>query len=102
MLCRSLLCILLVSSDVVARAVHGVVSDDQHRPVAGAVVRLKNTTTLRVRSYRTRKAGIYRFRGLNPNMDYELRASTDGRSSGWVYLSRFDEGADRKLDLTVK
>jgi hypothetical protein len=35
-------------------------------------------------------------------MDYELRAAYKGLSSGWVSLSRFDEGDERTVDLQLK
>lgn len=102
MLYKILICLLLSTASLYCRTVHGVVKDDNDSPVVAAVVRLKNTTTLRIRSYRTRKGGLYRFSGLDPDMDYELRATHKGRSSGWVSLSRFSEGAERVIDLTVK
>ena len=76
--------------------------DNAGKPVAKASVRLKNRATLRVRSARTGADGVYRFAGLNPRMDYELRATYKGLSSDWVSLSRFDEGDERTIDLRLR
>ena len=99
---RAFLCLLLISAPAFSRAVRGVVTDNSGRPVAGAPVRLKNYITLKIRSQVTNKDGGYRFAGLNPRMDYDLLASYKGQSSGWVHLSRYDEGAERVVDLRLK
>jgi hypothetical protein len=100
--CFAMLFFVLLAVPLYARTVRGVVTDGQGKPVARAAVRLKNSVTLRIRSVRTGANGIYRFTGLNPAMDYELRASGKGRSSGWVVLSRFTEGDERVVDLELK
>jgi hypothetical protein len=82
--------------------VRSTVTDEHGKPVARAAVRLKNAITLRIRSARTLKDGTYRFTRLDPRMDYELRASHQGRSSGWVTLSRFDEGDKPVVDLRLE
>jgi len=100
--CTAIFLFALLAIPLHARTVHGVVTDGQGKPVAKAAVRLKNSVTLRIRSVRTGANGTYRFTGLNPAMDYELRASGKGRSSGWVVLSRFTEGDERVVDLELK
>jgi hypothetical protein len=96
------LCLALVAVPAFGRAVKGVVTDGGGQPVAGASVRLKNLVTLKIRSQITDRSGSYRFTGLNARMDYELRASHKDKSSEWVILSRFDEGAERVVDLKLK
>jgi len=96
------LCAILFAMPVYARTVRGVVTDNAGKPVAKASVRLKNRATLRIRSARSGADGVYRFNGLNPSMDYELRAAHKRLSSGWVSLSRFDEGKERTVDLQLK
>jgi hypothetical protein len=76
------------------RTVQGVVSNAQGEAVNGAVVQLKNTKTLQIRSFITRDNGNYYFHGLSTDVDYELRADSDGTSSGARTLSSFDS---RKL-----
>ncbi len=99
---RLALCAILFAMPVFARSVRGVVMDNAGKPVTKASVRLKNRATLRVRSARTGADGVYRLTGLNPRMDYELRAAYKGLSSGWVSLSRFDEGDERTIDLRLR
>ena len=84
------------------RAVAGVVSDSAGNPVSGAVVHLKDTRSLRVRSYNTKEDGTYRFFGLSTNIDYELRAGHGDLSSDTRVLSVFDSKKQAVLNLTVK
>ncbi|MDQ2898369.1 MAG: carboxypeptidase-like regulatory domain-containing protein, partial [Acidobacteriota bacterium] len=56
------------------RAVQGIVSDANGSVVNGAVVQLKNTKTLQIRSFITKEHGDYYFNGLSPDVDYELKA----------------------------
>ena len=51
--------------------------------VVGAVVQLKDTKTLQIRSFITQDKGEYHFAGLSTNIDYELKADHDGASSGY-------------------
>jgi len=82
--------------------VTGTVTDNQDRPIENAAVRLENRANLRVRSARTNRKGKYFFHSLNPQADYKLRASFQGRSSDWADLSRFDEGEKTVVDLKIK
>ena len=100
--CRAFFCIVLIAAPAFSRTVRGVVTDSSGRPVADAPVRLKNSLTLKIRSQVTDKDGVYRFGGLNPRIDYDLLASYKGKSSGWVHLSRYDEGAERLVNLRLK
>lgn len=100
--CRAVLCLTLIAVPASGRTVRGTVTDAGGKPVAGAAVRLKNFVTLRIKSARSSQDGTYRFTGLDPRMDYELRASSKGKSSGWIRLSRFDEGDERIVDLQLK
>ncbi len=43
------------------RMVQGVVTDAQDNPLVGAVVQLKNSKTLQVRSFITQENGVYQF-----------------------------------------
>ncbi len=100
--CRITFCLALLASPLLARTVRGVVTDSTGKPVAAAAVRLKNMASLRIRSARSSADGAYSFHGLDPRIDYELRATHKGRSSGRVILSRFDEGDERTVDLQLK
>src|SRR5271170_2347338 len=69
------------------RTVQGVVNNAQGEAVNGAVVQLKNTKSLQIRSFITRDNGTYYFHGLSTDVDYELRADFNGASSGTKTLS---------------
>src|SRR5579872_6004510 len=60
------------------RSVKGAVHAADDQTVTGAVVQLKNTKTLQVRSFITKEDGTYYFLGLSPDVDYELRADFQG------------------------
>lgn len=78
-------------ADTSIRSVQGTVNDDAGNAVAGAVVHLKNTKTLQIRSFITKDDGSYAFHGLSTNVDYELRADRGpGELSDTRTLSVFD------------
>jgi hypothetical protein len=85
-----------------ARTVQGVVSAADDSPITGAVVYLKNTKSLQVRSFITQANGLYFFHGLSPDVDYELRAENKGVSSPTKTLSSFDSRKDASINLKVK
>ena len=72
------------------RTVQGAVMAPDDSLVNGAVVYLKNTKSLQIRSFFTQKDGSYYFRDLSPDIDYELRAEYNGASSNTHTLSSFD------------
>lgn len=82
--------------------VTGTVTDNQDRPIENAAVRLENRATLRIRSAKTNSKGNYFFHSLNSRTDYKVRASFQGRSSGWADLSRFNEGEKKVVDLKIR
>lgn len=84
------------------RSVQGTVSDNAGNAVDGAVVQLKNTKTLQIRSYITKDHGDYYFHGLSPDVDYELKADLSGASSGTKTLSAFDNRKQAVLNLQLK
>ncbi len=84
------------------RSVQGVVSDKQGQAVNGAVVQLKNTKTLQIRSFITRDAGAYYFHGLSTDVDYELRADFNGDSSSTKTLSSFDSRKEAVVHLKLE
>jgi hypothetical protein len=84
------------------RPVSGFVTDADGKPVVGAVVQLKNTRTLQVRSFITRDKGDYYFSGLSKDVDYELKAEFGGKSSPSRTLSSFDTKAEPTINLQIK
>jgi Carboxypeptidase regulatory-like domain len=83
------------------RMVQGLVTDAQDNSLAGAVVQLKNSKTLQVRSFITQANGTYQFHGLDPNVDYLLKADYQGASSPWKTLSSFDSRKQPTMNLKV-
>jgi hypothetical protein len=76
--------------DPTVRNLQGQVVGPDDKPVAGAVVQLKDTRTLQVRSFITLETGDYRFSGLRADTDYEVKADYNGMSSDNRRLSNFD------------
>ena len=83
------------------RSVQGVVTSPDDKPVSGAVVQLKNTKTLQIRSFLSRDDGSYYFHGLSPDVDYELTARTDDASSSTKTLSSFDSRKESVINLKL-
>lgn len=84
------------------RAVAGVVRGLTDEVVEGAVVQLKDTKSLRVRSYITKDDGVYRFSGLSTNADYELRARFQGLESDVKTLSIFDSRKQAVVNIKLE
>ncbi|MDP9169258.1 MAG: carboxypeptidase-like regulatory domain-containing protein [Acidobacteriota bacterium] len=84
------------------RSVGGVVSDSAGAVVPGAVVQLKNMKTLQVRSFIAKDKGEYYFHGLSTDVDYEVKAESNGHSSASKTLSTFDSHTEATLNLTLK
>ena len=78
------------NDDTGTRSVQGVVTDASGKPMAGAVVQLKDTKSLQIRSYRTETEGSYHFAGLSTNVEYELEAKHDEATSGKKTLTVFN------------
>ena len=86
------------------RSVKGTVSDASGTAVVGAVVQLKNKKTLQIRSFITKDRGEYFFTGLSPDVDYEVKAESQGMVSPARNVSSFDSDkvAIRDLKLAAK
>lgn len=84
------------------RMVQGAVVDANENPIVGAVVQLKNAKTLQVRSFITQDKGAYQFHGLDPNVDYTLKAQYNGASSSERTLSSFDSRKQPVMNLKIE
>lgn len=84
------------------RSVQGTVTDAAGNPVPGAVVHLKNTKTLQIRSFIAKEDGGYAFHGLSTNVDFELKAEHDGAVSDVRTLSVFDSRNKAVINLRLK
>ncbi|HTR36021.1 MAG TPA: carboxypeptidase-like regulatory domain-containing protein [Bryobacteraceae bacterium] len=76
--------------DTNARSVEGIVTDASGQPAAKAVLQLKNSKTLQIRSFITGRDGRYHFAGLTSDIDYQLKAEREGVSTSWKTISMFD------------
>jgi len=85
-----------------ARTVRGTVTDQDGKVVAGAVVQLKNTKNLQIRSFITKQDGAYYFHGLDPNVDFQLKAEHEGASSSVKTLSSFDSNKKPLINLKLE
>lgn len=83
------------------RSVLGVVTDKSDKPVANAIVFLKNLRTNVVISHFSDAQGNYRFTGLDPNADYELRAEVGGEKSASRTISSLDSRKEMNLNLKI-
>jgi hypothetical protein len=82
------------------RVLQGKVVDKADAAIRGAVVYLKDSHTLSVRSYITDDGGTYRFGQLAQNTDYEIWAESNGRKSGNKSISSFD--SKKEFTFTLK
>jgi hypothetical protein len=83
------------------RNVTGQVLTKSDAPLSEAIVYLKNTKTLTIKSFITEKDGGYRFHGLTPNIDYEIYAEYQGQKSGTKTLSSFDNRSNVTLNIHI-
>lgn len=87
---------------VQARTLTGHVFNRQDQPVTEAVVYLKNTKTLAIRTYISDADGGYHFPALSPNIDYEIYAEFKGAHSDTKTLSAFDSRKQIEINLHIK
>ena len=84
------------------RMVQGTVSDSQGNTVEGAVVQIKNTKNLQIRSFITKEHGAYYFHNLDTNVDYELKAEYQNQASNVRTLSAFDSRKQPVMNLKLE
>ena len=84
------------------RTLSGHVVDSANQPLYKAVVYLKNTKTLSVKTYIADDHGMYHFNALSPNVDYEIYAEKGGKKSDTKTLSSFDSRKQATINLKLK
>ena len=89
------------NEDTTTRTVEGTVTDMANQPVSKAVVQLKNTKTLQIRSFITQDDGSYHFAGLGTDVEYQLKADHDGASTSWKTLSVFNSKKTAIINLKL-
>ena len=84
-----------------SKTVTGSVTDKSDQPIVGAVVYLKNSKTLVVKSFFTQEKGTYRFPQVALNTDYEIWAEKDGKKSDTKTVSQFDDRYNPTINLRI-
>jgi Carboxypeptidase regulatory-like domain len=90
------------NQDPTTRNLEGVVTDAAGQRAAKAVVQLKNTKNLQIRSFITQEDGSYHFMGLSVDVEYQVKAERDGAASSWKSLSVFNSKKTPVIDLKLK
>ena len=87
---------------ITSRVLTGTITDKgSDKPISEAIVYLKNTKTLAVKTYISQNDGTYRFPELSPNVDYDVYAQKDGKKSSTKTLSQFDDRAKANINLQI-
>lgn len=85
-----------------SKSVTGQVTNSAGQPLPEAIVFLKNTKTLAVKTFIAEQDGTYHFHGLSPNVDYELYAEYHGQRSDVRTVSQFDSRSELTIHLKIK
>jgi hypothetical protein len=88
--------------DAGTRTVQGMVVDADDKAVPGAVVQLKDMRSLQVRSFIAQDDGAYHFSGIKSDVDYQLKAMSQGSESAWKTLSVFDDRKTAIINLKLE
>jgi Carboxypeptidase regulatory-like domain len=84
-----------------SRTIEGAVLSATGTPVPGAVVLIKDSKTLQVRSYVAQQDGKYHFYGLSTGSNYQLRGQAQGLTSKTKTVSVFDSHRTVVLNLKL-
>jgi hypothetical protein len=84
------------------RVIKGQVLDENGKPVAGAVVRLKDKTTKKEVSVTTNQNGRYRFNGVKLRSDYRIHAQKAERRSRSRGISQMDTRTEIFMHLRLQ
>lgn len=84
------------------RVIKGQVLDENGKPVAGAVVRLKDKTTKKELSVTTDKNGRYQFNGVKLRSDYRIHAVKAKRRSRSRGISQMDTRTEIFMHLRLQ
>ena len=96
-----LFALMCMAENPATRTLEGQVMKSSEQPLPGAVVYLKNTRTMTMRTYISDDKGNYRFTSLSPNIDYVVYAEYKGSKSDTKTLSSFDSRETARINLKV-
>ena len=85
-----------------SKTLTGTVLNQNDQPLASAVVYIKDTRTLTVRTYISNQNGGYQFNGLDPNRDYDVYAEYKGSHSSHRSVSSFDSRMTPSINLKIE
>jgi hypothetical protein len=83
------------------RLLTGKVVDKQENPLVNAVVYVTDTRTRAVKTYIVGTDGTYRFPALAANVDYEIYAQLEGKTSDTKRMSQFDDRKTVNIVLRI-
>jgi hypothetical protein len=89
-----------VNRGPIQRVADGKVVGKSDAPVVGAIVYLKDSKSLAVKTFITDDSGHFHFGNLGQNVDYELWAESEGSRSKSKRISSFD--SKNNYDFTLK
>ncbi|HEY3930599.1 MAG TPA: carboxypeptidase-like regulatory domain-containing protein [Candidatus Koribacter sp.] len=87
---------------ITSRTLTGTVMDKNDKPISEAIVYLKDTKTLAIKSFVSKDDGTYRFPALSMNIDYEIYAQKDQTKSPTKKLSQFDGSGTPRINLRIE
>jgi hypothetical protein len=85
----------------IERVVDGKVTGKSDTAISGAVVYLKDSRSLAMKTYITDDAGHFHFGQLSQNTDYELWAVSNGARSKSRTISSFDDKSAYNFTLKI-
>ena len=85
----------------ITKTVSGIVTDHAETEISGAQVTIKDLQTGKTMSIYTDAKGQYRFAGLDPHHDYEIKAADRGVDSESRQLSSVDTRTKLVINLTI-
>ena len=83
------------------RTLNGNVRNKSEQILPGSIVYLKNMKTLSVKSYIADDKGEFHFHALSPNVDYEVYAQSNGKTSDTKRISQFDDRKTLSVVLRI-